>query len=84
MERQKPFPCPGAWAVDENGRVGVLFLATFGQMARTEFHPVNEVGETTIPLVREWAGLRIARKDEIPAARRQDFSDEMLAELGYV
>lgn len=49
---KKDFPRNGAWAVDENGRCGILYQAR--DSTREEFHIVNEVGETKIVQIRPW------------------------------
>ena len=55
MLSKKDFPRNGAWAVDEMGRCGILFLAIFeDDSTREEFHIVNEYGETRIVQFRPW------------------------------
>jgi len=76
----KAFPRNGAWAIDEKGKVGVLFLAG----DREEFHQVDDVGFTQKVQIRPWAGLQIAPLANIPAARIEGASAESLAKRGYV
>ncbi len=52
---KKEFPRNGAWAIDEMGRCGIVFLARFDDSStREEFHIVNETGETKIVQIRPW------------------------------
>lgn len=68
MEKIKEFPRKGGWALDEKGRVGLVFLAVFDDgTTQEEFHIVNEAGETRLIQYRMW----------VP-------SDELLATEGAV
>ena len=82
----------GMWAVDSEGRVGVVFQADrkddkLGKVRWMEFHLVDDSGATIMVLGSERAPypvttLRQASLAEIPGARRP--VAEAGARLGYV
>lgn len=82
--RIKPFPREGAWAVDEQGQVGLTYMGEYPDgRVQEEFHVCDSSGNTTLSVVRSWAGLRQAKLNEIPAARIAGVPQEQLVAMGY-
>lgn len=84
----------GMWCIDQDGAIGIaskdVLFGPDGREQRTAdgnrvivetFHHVAEDGSTARIEYRGWAGLKQARRDQIPEARRPD--GDTAVRLGY-